>query len=121
MSTETPHVNVDPLVERMYRLADGFEDLNARWSAIDAPEGLSARHRGMGRVYVLFAEALRIHAAALFTRHPDELLAARPKIEARFRSAAYLQYRWAAALQGALRRADLRVPGWLHGMAALRP
>ena len=32
-----------------------------------------------------------------------------------------IEYRWAAALQGALRRADLKVPGWLHGMAALKP
>lgn len=119
--TAIPQVNVDPFVESLYRLADAFEDLDGRWGAIDAPAGLRARHRGMGRVYTLFGEAIRIHAAAVFTRHPDEILAARPKVEARFRSAAYLQYRWAAALQGALRRADLKVPGWLHGMAALKP
>ena len=118
--SEVPHVNVDPFVENLYGLADRFEDLGARWGQIRATDGLRTRHRGMGRVFELFAESLRIHAAALFTRHPDVILAARPKVEARFRSAAYLQQRWAAALQGALIRARLRVPGWLHGMATGR-
>jgi hypothetical protein len=119
--TARPQVNVDPLVAKLIRVADRFEDLDARWETIDAPRGLRVRHRGLGRAFVVIAEANRIYAAALYTRHPDQIAAASPKIEARFRSAAYLQYRWAAALQGALRRADLRVPGWLHGMAALRP
>lgn len=118
---EESQVNVDPVVEKFYALADDFEDLDVSWETIGAPRGLRVRHRAMGRAFVLFADAYRIHAAALFTRHPDEILAARPKVEARIRSAAYLQYRWAAALQGALRRADLKVPGWLHGMAALKP
>jgi hypothetical protein len=119
--TEEPHVNVDPLVEKLYSLADRFEDLDARWQGIDAPRGLQVRHRGMGRVFTLFADGYRIHAAALFTRHPDEILASRPKVAARLRSAAYLQWRWAAALRGALTRANLRVPGWLHGMATSPP
>ena len=119
--TEVPPVNVDPLVEKLYRVADRFEDLDATWEAIDAPRGLRVRHRGMGRVFVLFAGAYRIDAAALFTRHPDEILAARPKVEGRLRSASYLQYRWAAALQGVLVRAGLRVPKWLHGMASSPP
>ena len=114
---EVPHVNVDPFVENLYRLADRFEGLEARWDEIRATSGLRTRHRGMGRVFGLFAKSLRIHAAAVFTRHPDEILAARPNVEARFESAAYLQQRWAAALQGALIRAKLRVPGWLHRMA----
>lgn len=121
LSSEPPHVNVDPLVENLYRLADRFEDINARWDHITSPRGLRARHRGMGRVFTLFAEALRVHAAAVFTRHPDEILAAIPKVEARFKCASYLQYRWAAALQGALIRAGRPVPKWLRDMAALRP
>jgi hypothetical protein len=119
--TAQPQVNVDPLVEKLTGVADRFEDLDARWQTIDAPRGLRARHRGLGRAFVLIAQADRIYAAALYTRHPDEIAAASPKVRARFRSAAYFQYRWAAALQGALRRADLDVPGWLHGMAALKP
>jgi len=118
--SDVPDVNVDPFVENLYRLADRFEDLEARWGQIRPTNGLRTRHRGMGRVFELFAESLRIHAAALFTRHPDEILAARPKVEARSRSAAYLQQRWGAALQGALIRQKLRVPGWLHGMATER-
>ena len=114
---EEEHVNVDPVVDQFNELSDKFEDLAARWQAVNAPHGLRLRHRGMGRVFVLFADAYRIHAAALFTRHTDEILAARPKVEAKLRSAAYLQQRWAAALQGALIRAKLRVPGWLHRMA----
>jgi hypothetical protein len=119
--TERPQVNVDPLVENLNGIADRFEDLDATWQRIPAPHGMQARHRGLGRAFVLIAEADRIFAAALYTRHPDEIAAASPKVQARFRSAAYLQYRWAAALQGALKRAGLTVPRWLHGMAALKP
>jgi hypothetical protein len=71
----------------------------------------------MSRVFELFAEAIRIQAAALFTRHPEEVLAAQGRIEPFFRSAAYLQQRWARALRGALIRADMNVPPWLQGMA----
>jgi hypothetical protein len=117
--TQKPQVNVDPLVEKLTRLGDLFEDLDARWETIAAPKGLKVRHRGMGHVFVLFAEAIHIQADALYTRHPDEILAAGPKVQARLSSAAYLQKRWAAALQGALIRADLRVPKWLHQMATV--
>ena len=119
--SEQPQVNVDPFVETLYRLADRFEDLTSRWSDIAPPRGLRVRHRGMGHAFELFAEAIRIHAAAVFTRHPEEIVAALARIEPRIRSAAYLQKRWAAALQGALIRADMRVPKWLHGMATLGP
>ena len=119
LGVEEGHENIDPVVEGYYQVADRFEDLNARWQALPAPRGLRVRHRGMGRVFELYADAERIHAAALFTRHADDLLAARPKVEARLRSAAYLQKRWAAALQGALIRSGLAVPKWLHGMATL--
>ena len=114
-------MNIDPVVERYYLVAERFEDLDVKWAAINAPQVLRSRHRGMGRVFVLFADAERIHAAALMTRHVDEIRAAGPKVAARIRSAAYLQKRWAAALQGALMRADMRVPKWLHGMATLGP
>jgi hypothetical protein len=116
-----PVTNVDPLVERLYGVANRFEGLEGKWQALPAPKGLRLRHRGMGRVFALYAEAIRIHAAAIFTRHPDEIVAAAPKVEARFRSVAYLQRRWAAALRGALIRADLRVPRWLHRMATIGP
>lgn len=115
--TATPHVNVDPLVEKLDRLAGRFDELEARWGHVSAPQGLRLRHRGMGRVVALYAEAIRIYAAALFTRHPDEFHAALPKVEARLRSAAYLQHRWAAALRGALIRAALPVPKWLRRLA----
>jgi hypothetical protein len=114
---EPPHVNVDPFVEDLYGLADRFERLSARWSDIRAPGGLRLRHHGMGRVFELFAEAIRLQAAAIFTRHPEEVLAAQGRIEPFFRSATYLQQRWAHALRGALIRADMNVPSWLHGMA----
>ena len=117
---EPPVTNVDPLVEKLNRIADRFDRLKARWLAIKAPKGLGMRHRGMGRAFALVADAIRIHAAALFTRHPEEISAAAPKVNARLRSAAYLQKRWAAALQGALVRAHLKVPTWLHGMATQR-
>jgi hypothetical protein len=116
--SERPVTNVDPLVEKLYGLTDQFDRLAGRWASIAAPRGLRVRHAGMGRVFELFGEAFRINAAAIFTRHPDEILAAGPKVEARLRSAAYLQKRWAAALQGALIRAHLAVPKWLHAMAA---
>src|SRR5205814_597969 len=47
---EEEHVNVDPVVERFYALADQFEDLDVRWQAATAPSGLKVRHRSMGRV-----------------------------------------------------------------------
>jgi len=119
--SDAPQVNVDPLVEELYRLADRFEDLTRRWSDIPATHGLRVRHRGMERAFELFAEAIRIHAAAVFTRHPEEIVAALARIEPRLRSAAYLQKRWAAALRGALIRADVRIPKWLDGMATLGP
>ena len=119
--SERPRVNVDPLVEKLNRLTDGFEDLEGRWQTIAAPRRLGVRHRGMGRVFVLFAEAYRIHAAAVFTRNPDEILSAAPRVHARLRSAAYLQQRWAAALRGALIRAGTKAPAWLHGMSTHGP
>jgi hypothetical protein len=118
---QPPRVNIDPLVEKLNAIADRLDRVNARWLVIQAPTGLRLRHRGMGRAFVLFADAVRIHAAALFTRHPDEISAAIPKVVARLRSAAYLQQRWAAALRGALIRAGMKVPKWLHGMATQRP
>lgn len=118
--SDEPHVNVDPLVDDLYRLADRFDDLSFAWARIPVPRGLRLRHRGMGRVFVLFGEANRIHAAALYTRHPEEIAAAQPQAAARYKSAAYLQRRWAVALQGALIRADIRVPAWMHGMATAR-
>ena len=118
---EQPQVNVDPFVETLYRLADRFEDLTSRWSDISAPRGLRVRHRGMGHAFELFSEGIRIHAAAVFTRHAEEIVAALARIEPRLRSAAYLQEHWAAALWGALIRAETRVPKWLHGMATLGP
>ena len=115
--SEEPRVNVDPLVEKLRRLADRFEDSEVRWQAVNAPRGLRIRHRGMGRVFVLFADAIRIYADAVYTRHPDEIAAARPKVASRLASATYLQKRWARALRGALVRAQLRVPVWLNQMA----
>lgn len=115
--SEERQVNVDPVVEDMYTLSDRFERLSTTWASVSAPKGLGARHRGMGRVFALYADAIRIHAAAVFTRHPDEIAASNPKFQARLRSAAYLQHRWAVALQGALVRAGIPVPHWLHGMA----
>jgi hypothetical protein len=114
---ERPVVNVDPFVERLNGIADRFARLGSRWRAITPPKGLTVRHRGMGRAFELQAQAWRIYAAAVFTRHQDELEAAGPKVNARLRSAAYLQRRWAAALRGGLIRADLSVPRWLRGMA----
>jgi hypothetical protein len=113
-------INVDPVVEKLYRVAELFDRVGARCEAIKAPAGIRLRHRGMTTVFSLFADAIRIHADALFTRHPDELAASTPKVKARLRSAAYLQKRWAAALQGALVRARLTVPKWLHQMATLQ-
>ena len=118
---EEAHVNIDPVVEQLNTLADQFESLAATWKVTKAPSGLKVRHRGMGRVFILFADGYRIHAAALFTRQPDAILVARPKVEARLRSAAYLQQRWAAALQGALIRAGIPVPVWLAGMSTRNP
>jgi hypothetical protein len=115
--SEQPMVNVDPKVEKLYKIADRFEDLAARWHRIAATNGLRTRHSGMGRVFEIEARGWRIYAAALFTRHLDELHAATTQLGSMLRSAAYLQRRWAAALQGALFRADLSVPRWLHRMA----
>jgi hypothetical protein len=115
--SEQPMVNVDPKVEKLYKIADRFEDLAARWHRIAATNGLRTRHTGMGRVFEIEARGWRIYAAALFTRHLDELHAATTQLGSMLRSAAYLQRRWAAALRGALIRADLSVPRWLHRMA----
>jgi hypothetical protein len=115
---EKPQVNVDPKVEKLKVVSDGFEDIAARWYSITAaPQGLKLRHRDMGRVFQLNARGWRIYADALYTRHEDEIRAALVRLGDIVRSAAYLQYRWAAALQGALVRAGMRVPKWLHGMA----
>ena len=116
--SETPIVNVDPKVEKLNRIADSFEVLAARWHAIEPPKGLKVRHRGMGRVFELHAQGWRIYAAALFTRHLEEMQIATKRLGARLRSAAYLQKRWAAALRGALVRAGTPVPKWLHRMVA---
>jgi hypothetical protein len=114
---EQPQVNVDPFVETLDRIADRLDDLEGQWERVAAPRGLKVRHRGMGRTYVLLADAYRIYAAAVFTRHPEEIQAVAPQVKSRFSSAAYLQKRWAAALRGALLRAGLHVPSWLRGMA----
>jgi len=111
---QPPMANVDPFVEKLYRVADRLVRLAGRWNAIGAPKGLRVRHRGMGRVFELQAEASRITAAAFFTRHPDEIAAAAERIAPLFNSAAYLQKRWAAALLGALVRAQMKVPKWLN-------
>jgi hypothetical protein len=116
--TQRPIVNVDPKVEKLYKVADDFDKLAVRWRPVPAPRGLRARHRGMGRTFELQAEGWRIYAAGLFTRHDEDLHAAIARLGARLRSAAYLQKRWAAALRGALIRAELRVPKWLREMAS---
>jgi hypothetical protein len=118
---ERPVTNVDPTVEKLNAIAGRFDRLDARWVAARAPKGLLLRHRGMGRAFRLQAQAWRLYAAALFTRHQDEIDAASVRLDALLRSAAYLQKRWAAALQGALIRAELRVSKWLHGMAKTGP
>jgi hypothetical protein len=112
-----PITNVDPLVENLDRVAVRFDALRRRWLAVAPPAGLGLRHSGMARVFELLADATRIYAAAVFTRHLEEMQAAAPKVTARLRSAAYLQRRWAAALRGALIRAKLPVPRWLAQMA----
>jgi hypothetical protein len=111
-------VNVDPKVEKLYQVADRFDAIAARWEALHAPTGLKLRHRGMGRALELQAQGWRIYAAGLFTRHDEELHAALVKLGAILRSAAYLQKRWAAALRGALIRAEFHVPKWLQQMAS---
>lgn len=115
--SELPMTNVDPKVEKLNKVCDSFEALALGWNKIEAPKGLKARHRGMGRVFEIQAQGWRIYAAALFTRHTDEIQAALSHLREMLRSAAYLQHRWSAALQGALIRAGIRVPGWLHSMA----
>ncbi len=109
--------NVDPDVERLERLADRVWAIGSRWDRVCAPNGLRARHRGMGNVFRLEEEAVRMVAAALFTRHPEELVQAAHRSKALFRSAAYLQKRWAAAVRGALVRGEMRVPIWVEQMA----
>lgn len=108
--------NVDPLVDDLGRVALRFDGLRRTWLSVTSPRGLRLRHLGMARVFELFADATRIYAAAVSTRHPEEIQAAGPKLSARLRSAAYLQKRWAAALRGALIRANLPVPDWLVQM-----
>ena len=115
--SETPIVNVDRKVAKLNDVADQFDRLAVRWSRIGAPVGLKVRHRGIGRAFELQAEGWRIYAAALFTRHLEEIQAATERLGARLRSAAYLQKRWATALQGALIRAGTPLPKWLHAMA----
>src|SRR5262245_13990649 len=117
---ERPVTNVDATVEELNMVAGRFERLVARWLPVRAPAGLILRHRGMGRSFGLQAHAWRLYASALFTRHQDEIDAASVRVGGLLRSAAYLQKRWAAALQGALIRAGLSVPRWLHGMATAR-
>ena len=117
---ETPIVNVDPKVAKLNEVADLLDALAARWSVIDAPTGLKVRHQGMGRAFELQAQGWRIYAAALFTRHLEEMQAATARLGARLRSAAYLQKRWAAALRGAVIRAGTRLPEWLRAMATGR-
>jgi hypothetical protein len=114
---EQPVVNVDPFVERLRDISDRFDRLRARWSRVTAPHGLKVRHRGMGRAFALLSRALRIWADAVFTRQVDELAVALDRVKEITRSVAYLQRRWAAALRGALRRAQLSVPAWLRAMA----
>ena len=116
--SETPMVNVDPKVDKLRAVASRFDQLAARWGPIQAPKGMKLRHRGMGRVFELHAQGWRTYADGLFTRHPEELHDAIVKLGAMLRSAAYLQKRWAAALQGALIRAGVTVPRWLRGMAS---
>ena len=112
-----PLTNVDPLVDDLGRVAGRFDGLRRTWLPVNSPRGLRLRHLGMARVFELFADATRIYAAAVFTRHLEEIQAAGPKLSARLRSAAYLQKRWAAALRGALIGANLVVPRWLLQMA----
>jgi hypothetical protein len=112
-----PLTNVDPLVEKLNRYADRFDALRSPWASIAAPHGLRLRHEGMGRAFRLFRDALWIEAAALFTRHREELAAAQPKVLARLLTVGYLQRRWAGALRGALTRAEIRVPLWLGRLA----
>jgi hypothetical protein len=116
--SEKPMVNVDPKVEKLYTVADRFDGIAARWEALQAPTGLKLRHRGMGRALELQAQGWRIYAAGLFTRRDQDLHAALVKLGAMLRSAAYLQKRWAAALRGALIRAESDVPNWLDQMAS---
>jgi hypothetical protein len=115
--TSEPVTNVDPLVDDLGHVAVRFDGLRRTWVSITAPRGLRLRHVGMARVFDLFADATRIYAAAVSTRHLEEIQAAGPKLSARLRSAAYLQKRWAAALRGALIRANIAVPRWLLQMA----
>jgi hypothetical protein len=116
-----PISNVDPLVAKLYGVADRFGALKGRWQSIRAPKGLRLRHDGMGRAFDLYERSIRIYAAALFTRHLDEIRAASIRLHDYLRSVAYLQKRWSAALRGALVRAEMKVPRWLDQMAKIEP
>lgn len=116
-----PISNVDPLVEKLHGIADRFGALTGRWQSIRAPKGLRLRHDGMGRAFDLYEQSIRIYAAALFTRHLDEIRAASIRLHDYLLSVAYLQKRWSAALRGALVRAEIRVPKWLDQMAKTEP
>jgi hypothetical protein len=114
-----PISNVDPLVESLQGFANGFDRLAGRWSRIASPRVLEARHRDLGTAFALESQAFRLQADALSTRDPDLIVAQREHLGGLFRSAAYLQKRWAAALRGALRRARLPIRPWLRGMATM--
>jgi hypothetical protein len=115
---EPPMTNVDPVVDELNALANEFGRMGRRWYRIVPRHGLIVRHRRMGRAFELQQDAWSTYAAALYTRHVDEIDAASEHMQGLLRSAAYLQKRWAAALQGALIGAEITVPHWLHAMAA---
>jgi hypothetical protein len=115
--SQPPISNVDPLVEKFNGFARDFDSLAERWGRLTSARGLHARHRDMGNAFSLEAKAFAVEATAIATRDPDVIVGVSDHVEGLFRSAAYLQKRWAAALRGALRRARLPVPVWLRGMA----
>jgi hypothetical protein len=114
---QPPTSNVEPLVEKFNGFADDLNALAEDWNRFGSPRRLHARHWDMGNAFSLEAKAFAVEAAAIATRNPEVIVGARDHVEGLFRSAAYFQKRWAAALRGALRRADLPVPVWLRGMA----
>lgn len=114
-----PVGDVVPSVEGFRTLAADLEALAQRWGRLVVPRGLSSRHRGMRRVFLLESRAFAVWAEAWSLRGPTAITAADAQLHGLFETAAYLQRRWATALRGALLRAQLAVPTWLDGMASV--
>jgi hypothetical protein len=118
--SQAPIGNVDPFVEALFDVRADLGRLARRWSGLPAPRNLRARHTDMRTAIALESHGFALWANALSTRDPEVIDAETEHLHGFLRSAAYLQKRWAAALRGALRRANLTVPRWLQGMATVR-